>query len=80
MPSDVAVALEESGLRPDYDDRPFYQRNDYIGWIERAVKPETRRRRIDQMLDELERRDLNTGLVSMCVGGGMGTAMIIERE
>jgi len=31
------------------------------------------------ILDELERRDLNTGLVSMCVGGGMGTAMIIER-
>jgi len=31
------------------------------------------------MLDELERRDLNTGLVTLCVGGGMGVATIIER-
>ena len=30
-------------------------------------------------LDELERRDLQTGLVTMCTGGGMGTATIIER-
>ena len=27
----------------------------------------------------LERRDLQTGLVTMCTGGGMGTATIIER-
>jgi acetyl-CoA C-acetyltransferase len=27
----------------------------------------------------LKRRDLNTGLISMCIGGGMGMAMIIER-
>ncbi|MEM7435251.1 MAG: acetyl-CoA C-acetyltransferase [Myxococcota bacterium] len=31
------------------------------------------------MLDELERRDLSTGLVTLCVGAGMGTATIIER-
>lgn len=31
------------------------------------------------LLDELERRDLNTGLVCMCAAGGMGTALIIER-
>ena len=31
------------------------------------------------LLDELERRDLSTGLVTMCTGGGMGTATIIER-
>jgi acetyl-CoA C-acetyltransferase len=30
-------------------------------------------------LDELERRSLGTGLVSLCVGAGMGTATIIER-
>jgi len=30
-------------------------------------------------LDELERRDLATALVTMCTGGGMGTATIIER-
>jgi acetyl-CoA C-acetyltransferase len=31
------------------------------------------------LLDELERRDLETGLVNLCVGAGMGTATIIER-
>jgi len=31
------------------------------------------------VLDELERRDLNTGLITLCVGGGMGIATIIER-
>jgi acetyl-CoA C-acetyltransferase len=31
------------------------------------------------VLDELERRDLSTGLVTMCTGGGMGTATVLER-
>ena len=31
------------------------------------------------LLDELERRDLTTGLVTLCIGAGMGTATIIER-
>src|SRR5271156_5077034 len=31
------------------------------------------------VLDELERRDLSTALVTLCVGAGMGTATIIER-
>lgn len=31
------------------------------------------------VLDELERRDLQTGLVTLCIGGGMGIATIIER-
>jgi acetyl-CoA C-acetyltransferase len=31
------------------------------------------------VLDELERRDLSTALVTLCIGGGMGTATIIER-
>lgn len=30
-------------------------------------------------LDELERRDLNTALITLCIGGGMGIATIIER-
>jgi acetyl-CoA C-acetyltransferase len=30
-------------------------------------------------LDELERRDQDTALVTLCVGAGMGTATIIER-
>ncbi|TAM09808.1 MAG: acetyl-CoA C-acetyltransferase [Nevskiaceae bacterium] len=31
------------------------------------------------MVDELERRDLSTAMISLCVGGGMGIATIIER-
>ena len=34
---------------------------------------------IGTLLDELERRDLNVGLVTMCTGGGMGTATVLER-
>ncbi len=34
---------------------------------------------IGTALDELERRDLNTALITMCIGGGMGIATIIER-
>ncbi len=30
-------------------------------------------------LDELERRDLTTALIALCIGGGMGIATIIER-
>jgi acetyl-CoA C-acetyltransferase len=31
------------------------------------------------LVDELERRDLTTGLATLCVGGGMGIATIVER-
>ena len=34
---------------------------------------------IGTMLDELERRDLRRGLVTMCAAGGMAPAIIIER-
>jgi acetyl-CoA C-acetyltransferase len=34
---------------------------------------------IGTMLDELERRDLKRGLVTMCAAGGMAPAIIIER-
>ena len=42
-------------------------------WVA-AVRRRDRRHR-----DELERRDLSTALVTLCVGGGMGTATIVER-
>jgi len=34
---------------------------------------------IGTLVDELERQDKQTGLITMCTGGGMGTATIIER-
>jgi acetyl-CoA C-acetyltransferase len=30
------------------------------------------------LIDELERRDLRRGLATLCVGGGMGIATIVE--
>ena len=53
MPDDIAARLDAAGLRGAYDTRPPYQRNDYLGWIARAKRDETREKRIAQMLDEL---------------------------
>ena len=54
MPDDVRAELDERGVMDLYLERPFYQRNDYLAWIGRAARIETRRRRIEQMLDELD--------------------------
>jgi uncharacterized protein YdeI (YjbR/CyaY-like superfamily) len=58
MPEYVERALEERGLMEAYRARPDYQQNDYIGWIERAKREDTRVRRLEQMLDELEAGDV----------------------
>lgn len=58
MPDFVALALETEGLRALYDQRPWYQRNDYIGWICRAKREETKSKRLKQMLDELKAGDV----------------------
>jgi acetyl-CoA C-acetyltransferase len=34
---------------------------------------------VGTVIDELERRNLNTALITLCIGAGMGTATIIER-
>lgn len=57
MPDEVKRVLEDAGLRSLYDQRPWYQRNDYLGWIARAKRAETRAKRINQMLDELRAGD-----------------------
>ena len=58
MPAAVERALEETGLMEAYHARSPYQRNDYLGWIDRAKRPETKARRLQQMLDELEQGDV----------------------
>ncbi|CAM5381458.1 hypothetical protein MAUB1S_06514 [Mycolicibacterium aubagnense] len=55
MPEDVRVALDQNGLGAAYAARPDYQQNDYLGWISRAKREETRLKRLNQMLDELKR-------------------------
>ena len=58
MPAEVERALEAADLLEAYQARPPYQRNDYLGWIDRAKRPETKARRLQQMLDELEQGDV----------------------
>jgi uncharacterized protein YdeI (YjbR/CyaY-like superfamily) len=58
MPDFVKESLEARGLMAPYRGRPPYQQNDYLSWINRAKRPETKRRRLEQMLDELERGDV----------------------
>ena len=53
MPDDVREALLSRDLMGAYEARPAYQRNDYLAWIARARRPETREKRLNQMLDEL---------------------------
>ena len=53
MPDFARNALEERGLMATFRERPAYQQNDYIGWINRPVRPETKERRLRQMFDEL---------------------------
>jgi len=55
MPDWIRGELVSRGLVDAYEARPDYQRNDYLGWIDRAKLETTRRKRLDQMLDELER-------------------------
>lgn len=58
MPRSVELALAAEQLRDAYDARPAYQRNDYLIWIAKAKREETRQRRLAQMLDELRRGDV----------------------
>jgi uncharacterized protein YdeI (YjbR/CyaY-like superfamily) len=54
MPDYIRDALNERKLMGSYRERPDYQQNDYIGWITRAKRDETKQKRLAQMLDELE--------------------------
>lgn len=54
MPGSIADALRDLGLEQAYAARPPYQRNDYIGWIVRAKREDTRLKRLRQMLSELQ--------------------------
>lgn len=53
MPDFVREALCKRGLMDAYKARPPYQRNDYLGWINRAKREETKMKRLNTMLDEL---------------------------
>ncbi len=52
MPAFIKTALESEGVINLYHQRPPYQQNDYIGWINRAKRDETKQKRLRQMLAE----------------------------
>lgn len=53
MAREVEQALTEHDLWEAYQARPAYQQNDYMWWINSAKRPETKQKRLAQMLDEL---------------------------
>lgn len=55
MPEFFREALITHNLMEAYLERPPYQRNDYIGWIQRAKLDATKQKRLNQMLDELKK-------------------------
>ena len=55
MPTFVKSALESENLMNEYKQRPPYQQNDYIGWITRAKREEIKQKRLQQMLNELQK-------------------------
>lgn len=63
MPQDIVELLEQRGLVADYEARPAYQRNDYLGWIARAASDETRTKRDNQMLEELQKGGVYMNMV-----------------
>ena len=54
MPAFVREELEARGLMDNYNERPAYQRNDYLMWINKAERDTTKNKRLYQMLEELE--------------------------
>ena len=63
MPAGIRRELDAAGLMQAFKDRPPYQRNDYLNWIARSVRPATKRKRIDQMLEELTKGGVYMGMV-----------------
>ncbi|MCB0279163.1 MAG: YdeI/OmpD-associated family protein [Calditrichaeota bacterium] len=54
MPDFIQAELKKNRLNGAFSERPAYQQNDYLAWIKRAVRQETRDKRLQQMLTELK--------------------------
>ena len=55
VPQFVKETLQENDLNEEFENRPAYQQNDYIGWIKRTKRETTKHKRLNQMLDELRK-------------------------
>jgi uncharacterized protein YdeI (YjbR/CyaY-like superfamily) len=55
LPVSLKRRMEQEGVLELYNQRPPYQRNDYLGWIARAKQEATQQKRIEQMIAELKK-------------------------
>lgn len=55
MPRFVIARLTKEKLMDAFRARPAYQQNDYLSWIKRAKQEQTRIKRLEQMIKELEK-------------------------
>ena len=55
MPDFVHEALEKNDVYEEYKNRPLYQQNDYLMWINNAKQSGTKQKRLNQMIDELKK-------------------------
>jgi hypothetical protein len=53
VPVELAADLAEAGLAEAFDERPYYQRNYWVGSISSAKRVDTRQRRLEAMLEHL---------------------------
>ncbi|HUQ02431.1 MAG TPA: YdeI/OmpD-associated family protein [Kofleriaceae bacterium] len=58
MPGFVRSALEARNLTDAFQARPKYQQDGYLVWIHEAKLNDLKRKRMTQMLDELEKGDV----------------------
>jgi uncharacterized protein YdeI (YjbR/CyaY-like superfamily) len=55
MPIFIEEALIKASVMDDYLARPAYQQNDYLAWIKRAAREDTKQKRLNQMIEELKK-------------------------
>jgi hypothetical protein len=55
MPGNVRGALAKRKLTETYEERPQYQQQEYLKWIAAAAGPTEKQKRLDQMLEEIEK-------------------------
>jgi hypothetical protein len=61
MPGNVRTALVKRDLMDAFLARPEYQRDGYLKWIAQAAGTIEKQKRLDQMLDEVEKGDVFKG-------------------
>lgn len=54
VPDELAAALDAAALGATFNRLSYSHQRAYVGWIEEAKKPETRRRRVTQTIERLE--------------------------